>query len=1196
MSKKEAKALGLLPRLSANEKRVFQALVNDGALTPMEISKRSRVSKGRINAILEAMHERGFTVPVGNDDDRRYIAVFPVMKFINVLSTLTRSLEARKSELEATTEVVHNFTEGAIKNVREASTDEREKRTERSEEDIKDLEMAMDASFSGILASIEMDLKDLNRITKTSNEFLEESSIRTKETTDNIKRGLIPLAQNISKTLIATYARAEKQLEATVDARVSDIIDFETKANSAFDEVLEAFNTSKDEFEDIIFTVLDSGIDDLEKVTRPINEQIDEAISSLTEAIEESSLNFQTEMVRVLTEQKRPLVTTVDSIQPRFSKITIASLDEQKVVIEQQKQSLSGLMENHFSIFSKAAEELANDFDNKIEILIEQSLKNTSSANDEMNAIEDKFVNSIEKITNEKNKFIHNTSERSRDVLNEMIEQFLIILNGAVAEYQMDLSDIIAKLEADFLNTVDNNGTSVQNLVNFINMTLTEPVKELMINLEKLNERIIKDETTFLTRFDRRLQVELQDISKQFKNDSKKKEENFEKDLKRLKERIDKGFSSNFDNLEKKLVEQDRSFQSLYKEFSTKHQKELRDTSKEVSSLTKKLERWRGESTKTIQDRIDSNVDKNLEALENKMDKLVDQIKNNNQVSKEELIILIRDSYTQISKNFRHFGAETGASTRRSLQEIANTLKKDSLSINNRLVTFKKEQDRLIDETKFPVSKLLVELGTEYKQFYKRTDNNLNRFFSNDIEAFKRTRKELSKSIDNMLNRQSSRTTKDSISLKDNFIRAREKYISKTQESFVKVEKTIANDASSLLDQEQSSRSTITALTEKAISQLSNGVNSTAQTIRSNITSGADRIFRQAAAELSKQEIELGELNEKQQDESIDMYNEINKMHRQQLKILDKKIDALQEKQIGNAYEFRDRYTQSLKEDLTKQQEILSNSKEIIFEHCEKLTSDLREQTSSITNRAILELETKTAGIEGAIFSTVGNITAEASRRTERVTVIGEQAVLGIEERYTENLERIRQKLTEQVITRIEREAANIEKYKNELHQIGRNHLSFYGKTMSNLNVNLKKDMEKIEKASMKTITACETKSNRFLVDLDVEINAMGERVGLSTDRLIVDLLDGFDRVLQKVKREATLFARKQFELSNRSNMEIAEAFLKSVDDLEEVMLKQISSFAKRTTMSIDKTNDLSEVINEHVKDMTGSFKELSEK
>ena len=66
---------------------------------------------------------------------------------------------------------MNNFTENAIKNVREASLEEREKRTERSEEDIKDLEMAMDASFSGILASIEMDLQDLSRITKTSNEF-----------------------------------------------------------------------------------------------------------------------------------------------------------------------------------------------------------------------------------------------------------------------------------------------------------------------------------------------------------------------------------------------------------------------------------------------------------------------------------------------------------------------------------------------------------------------------------------------------------------------------------------------------------------------------------------------------------------------------------------------------------------------------------------------------------------------------------------------------------------------------------------------------------------------------------------------------------------------------------------------------------------------------------------------------------------
>jgi hypothetical protein len=105
----------------------------------------------------------------------------------------------------------------------------------------------------------------------------------------------------------------------------------------------------------------------------------------------------------------------------------------------------------------------------------------------------------------------------------------------------------------------------------------------------------------------------------------------------------------------------------------------------------------------------------------------------------------------------------------------------------------------------------------------------------------------------------------------------------------------------------------------------------------------------------------------------------------------------------------------------------------------------------------------------------------------------------------------------------------------------------------------------------------------------------MGDRVGLSTDRLTEELLTDFDRVLQKVKREVALFARKQFELSNKSNHEIAEAFLKSVDDLEEVMLKQIESFTKRTNMSVERTKELSTVINDHIRDISGSFKELVE-
>jgi len=132
------------------------------------------------------------------------------------------------------------------------------------------------------------------------------------------------------------------------------------------------------------------------------------------------------------------------------------------------------------------------------------------------------------------------------------------------------------------------------------------------------------------------------------------------------------------------------------------------------------------------------------------------------------------------------------------------------------------------------------------------------------------------------------------------------------------------------------------------------------------------------------------------------------------------------------------------------------------------------------------------------------------------------------------------------------------------------------------------------EEAALRTIGSCESISCRFLKELDVEINAMGDRVGLSTERLTKELLTDFDRVLQKVKREVALFARKQFELSNKSNYEIAEAFLKSVDDLEEVMLRQIESFTKRTNMSVDRTKELSTVINDNIKDITGTFKELA--
>ncbi len=1197
MAVKEAKKLELLPRLTANEKRIFSALSNYGASTVLEIAERGNLSKGRVPAMLDRLIERGLVSPLQSDreEDLRYVAIFPVTRFVSIIDRLINSLEARKSELKATTQVVNNFTENAIKNVREASAGERQKRTDHSEEDIKDLEMAMDASFSGILASVEMDLKDLGRIAQTSNEFLAESSVRSDETCANIIRSLEPLSKKFSRLLSEAQESVRNKMETTVDARVSNVIDFETNANKAFDEVQDAFSKSQDAFEDIIFTVLDSGIEDLEKVTRPINDQIEQAINSLKEAIQEASNNFQTEILRVLTEQKRPMISCIEGLRPKTAKIANESTQKLNESLDTQFQELARLMETHTSIFGDAIEQLTLEFNGKVNTLLEQTKGNIAGAKVELEGLSSKYEQSAENNQEEKTNLTHRTANKTREVLNEMMELFIIILNHSVAQYQMDLSDLVARLETDFLYAVENHGAGVQNLVSFINMSLTEPINTLMANLEQLQDRIENDESAFLEKFDKVLTGDLMRISKGFDNETIKKEENFEKDIDRLIDKFDKEIDSNHDLLKNRLNSSQKRLQAIFKDFSNTHDKELKNTSKEVANLTRKLERWRGESVNLLTQQVNNKVDESMEVLSNEIDEIIDKIQSSEQVSEREIVNVVQQSYNDISKSFKGFGDNINNLLRKSLDEIGNTLKKDSLTINNRLVQFKKVQDKLIDETKRPSIKLIDEISDDYKDLYEKLIRRIERFFSEELESFNRNRREVGKSLENAVNRRGSRTSKEIESLKEVFEKARENYVKKTKDSFEDIEKTIARDVASLLNQEKNTRTTITNLTEKVVSDLANGVNSTAEVLRTNLWEGSEKIFGQAAAEINKQEIELNALDEKLKNDLIANNNELARLISNQIRTFEQKLSVLQESQIGNVYEFKNKFTLAIQENLENKLATLSQSNNELKQFNENVATELMNIIETDINRSVQELETKTSGIEGAIFSTVGNITAEAARKTEGVVVIGEQAVLGIEERYTESLESIRQNLTDEVITRIENESRRIEEYKIGFRDIGRNHLRTYGQAISNLNESLKQDLKEAEKAALKTISTCESFSCRFLKELDVEVNAMGDRVGLSTERLTKELLDGFNRVLQKVKREVALFARKQFVLSNRSNEEIAEVFLKSVDDLEEVMLKQIESFTKRTISSIDRNNNLSVVINDHIKEMTDSFKEINE-
>ncbi|HUT81968.1 MAG TPA: hypothetical protein VMZ29_12265 [Candidatus Bathyarchaeia archaeon] len=1196
MAIKEAKDLELLPRLSANEKRIFSTLSNYGASTVLEIADRGKISKGKIPATLEMMIQRGLVVQLETDEgDHSYAAIFPINRFMTIIDRLINSLEIRKSELEATAQVVNDFTENAIKNVRDSSIEERKKRGDRSEEDIKDLEMAIDASLSGILASVEMDLKDLSKVAKTSNEFLAETAIRTDETCYNIRKSLVPLRANFSETLLLAQKNAEEHLEATVDARVSNVLDFEANANRAFEEILDAFKDSQEAFENIIFTVLDTGIEDLEKVTRPINEQIEEAINSLKLAIEKASINFQTEIVRVLIEQKRPMITTVDGLRPKAIKILTESQNTQNNLLDEKFNSLATIMESHTILYNEAIEHLVKEFDRRVSNFIEQIQENIFRSKEEIISLETRFNEEANNNLEEKFGLIHFTSNKTRDVLSEMTEQFTIILNRSVAQYQMDLSDLVAKLENEFLSAVENNGASVQNLVNFINMSLTEPVKVLIRNLTQLNEKIRKDETDFSKKFEEALTKDLQSISDEFNSETKKYETDLEKEVKRLLIKFDKEIQNNHDLLLNRLNTSQKNLQAVFKNFSDLHEKELRNTSKEISIQTKKLERWRGESVDLLTNQVNERVNKSMLVLGDEINQIIKKIESTDSYDRNEIIKVVKESQQDITKSFKGFGNSIGDLVRKNLDDIANSLKKDSLTIHNRLVEFKKEQDKLVEETKRPSFKMIKDISDDYNELNKSLEKTIEQFFGTEFDSYKRSRKDLGKTIENILNRRSSRSSKEISNLQEVFIKARENYVKKTQENFELVEKTINRDISSILDQEKDSRAMISNLTEQIVSDLSNGVNSTAEQLRINLGDGSETIFSQAAAEINKQEIDLNALNDTMKNEVMKSISALSGLVKKQIDESSEKASLLQEKQIGDVYNFKTQFTQSLTEDLTNKLEDLNNSRSEIKTLNEKLTNDIKETIDIDVNRTIQELEVKTAGIEGAIFSTVENIIAESSRRTDGVAVIGEQAVLGIEDRYTENLESIRQSLTDEVISRIESEAKRIENYKGGIREIGKQHLKIYGEAINKLNETLKTDLAKTEKVSMKTFTACEGLSCQFLEELNAEITAMSDRVGLSTEKLTVEMLADFDRVFQKVKREVALFARKQFELSNKSNYEIAETFQKSVDDLEEVIKKQISSISQRTTMAIDRTKEVSDIIRDNIRDITETFTELNE-
>ena len=652
---KDAKALGLTPKLSSNQKKVFSALSTFGACTIEEISQHSGLSKGRVSSSLETLEKLGVATPIAGKSsaDNRYVAIYPIEQFKKVLDGLTNSLDARKSELEAITKVVNDFTETAIKKVREASREESEKRNERSEQDIKDLELAMDASLGGILASVEMDLKDLGQIAKTSSEFLVESSIRTDETCVNIKRGLEPVTRNFARAIGKTREDIIEKLSATVDARVSDVLDLETAAGKAFAEVLDAFSDSQEAFEEIIFTVLDTGIEDLERVTRPINEQIEEAISTLTAAIRKAADYARREILRVLTEQKRPMAAAVESIRPASARIASTSLKKQQKAFKQQFSSLDDLVANHSDIFIKATENLAKEYDSKLVAAVDLVDSELSSVDDNLASLEEQFKGAIDETIEKESSLIHNTSRNTRDALADMQEQFIIILNRSIAMFQMELGDHLAALETEFLTAVESSAASIQNLANIINMTLTGPIKSAVENLLVLTKKMHQEQSVFVDKFDASFSADIKKLTADFQKETEKLEKNFAKDLASYASKFNREVRDNVNFLNKKFGAWQKDLQKQLKSFTDQVQKSTSSTNRAISATNTKLKTWHKDNSQLVKKKVDEQIAQSLNTLQYKMSTLIDGLNKGENVTKEDLLAAVKDSLSKVSKAYK---------------------------------------------------------------------------------------------------------------------------------------------------------------------------------------------------------------------------------------------------------------------------------------------------------------------------------------------------------------------------------------------------------------------------------------------------------------------------------------------------------------------------------------------------------------
>ncbi|MEA2071777.1 MAG: hypothetical protein U9O98_10875, partial [Asgard group archaeon] len=316
-------------------------------------------------------------------------------------------------------------------------------------------------------------------------------------------------------------------------------------------------------------------------------------------------------------------------------------------------------------------------------------------------------------------------------------------------------------------------------------------------------------------------------------------------------------------------------------------------------------ERWHIDTTNDFKKNIQNKFQDNLEKYNEELQEMETQILSGEKLSQEDFLTLIDNFRTKMNENVSTLEKNIVANVDSSLTGFNKSLKDESLTITNRIISYRDEQEKLLQTIRTNFGKLLVDVSGDYSNFYNSLNQSIEEYSTQELELLKENRNEIEKLVSRILNREGKKTSQKIKSLQDDFEEKRRDYNEKTKETFQEIEQTLLTKSEELLEQEKDSHNSLMNLTDNIISELSNKVNSTAEKLRTNLGDGADTIFDQASAEVSKLEIELETITEQVQKETLEHYEAAKKPLEEQLEYLEERVNNIKEIYIMELEEFR---------------------------------------------------------------------------------------------------------------------------------------------------------------------------------------------------------------------------------------------------------------------------------------------------